>query len=104
MSIPKINIEWDRISLTDIVQIVLILGMIYAGWLRFDQRVATLESMSANSAVHIKEATEAINRLTVSLDKLQYTLEVFPPHRHTGDGDIEYPDGHEGRIDGHSGH
>lgn len=98
-TLDRVKFEFSKISLGDLIQLILVLSMIYAGLERFDHRISNLETIAVNSQKSNEQVTSAITKLSETLDRLQLTLETFPLHRHLDDGDILYQDGKEtGRI------
>jgi len=90
-AVPK----WLKIDLSGIIQIVLILGMIWAGWTKFDARLGQLEQKEeADREATLKESM-VLDQLSQTLDKLNITLETFPLHLHLNGGQILYPGGRE---------
>lgn len=101
MSFPKFNIEWERINLGTIVQVVLILGMMYAGWLKMGTRQDNFETVQKEQQVQINKLTALEEKENLILDRMQIQLETFPLHRHLSNNDILYPGaadvGHQAR-------
>lgn len=95
---PQTRYVSQRISVTAIIQIVLILGTMVAGWVRFDARVRNIEIALQGQQDQISRVTDVMTKLDRTLDRLNQTLTDFPPHRHDKDGDIEYPYGASNRA------
>ena len=91
MIFPKFNIEWERLNLGTLVQLVLVLGMIYAGWLKFGTRQDNFEAIQKEQQVQINKLTALEEKENLILDRMQIQLETFPLHRHLSNNDILYP-------------
>ncbi len=83
----------QRISLTAIIQILLILGTMVAGWVRFDARIRSVETTMQSQREQTAKMVQVMTKLDRTLDRINQTLTDFPPHRHGKGGDIEYPYG-----------
>jgi hypothetical protein len=88
-TVPK----WLKIDLSGIIQILLILAMIWAGWLKFDARLKSVEDKEETDRQNEAQETVILKQLTTTLDKLNLTLQTFPLHLHLKDGEILYPGG-----------
>lgn len=86
------------INLTAVIQIVLILGTMIAGWYKFDFRVSNLERDDAQLRQEVTMMQDTLERLNATLEILNTTISEYPLHRHIRDGEIEYPNGTGGQV------
>ena len=79
--------DW-KIRFADIVRIgVLAIGLVMA-YARLDARVSNVEQAVKE---HIASQNELTAKALALLERLEMTLEHFPPHAHTKKGEVIYP-------------
>lgn len=83
----------QRISLTAIIQLLIIIGTIVAGWIGLNYRVSNLETSIQAEESRTAKMMDVVDRTNQTLDLLNQRLQDFPLHRHDKDGSINYPYG-----------
>ena len=92
MTVPKIEFDF-RVTVSDVIQIVLILGVLAAGWWRFDARISRGEDMQKQQTDTLSRVSTEVQENTDSLKIILEEFKAFPLHRHA-DHVITYSDGH----------
>lgn len=92
MTTPRIEVDY-RVTLSDIIQVILILAALAAGWWRFDSRQSRVEMIQSQQTDTLAKVSAQSQANTDVLKVLLEEFKAFPPHRHA-DHIVTYPDGH----------
>lgn len=81
-----------RVTLGEVINFVLLIALALGGYFQLKDRVDSMEMNLAKARETADSAQLLLQRTNKILDRMELTLENFPPHRHVG-RDIVYPNG-----------
>lgn len=81
-----------KISIGNIIAIVLLAWLVLSNWFGLGWRVQALEDRQRAQEKLVEQQTKVLAEITVKLESMSKMREDFPPHRHM-EGWVVYPRG-----------
>lgn len=86
--------EIDRkVTISDLIQIGLIIAAIFAGWVRFDSRINDNAEAITRMTPLLQKLADGQDRQNAILGRIVQNMEDYPLHRHVN-GEVVYPPNH----------